>query len=118
MASVPQKGFAISDSFYKKIKILVMIIFPVFSTIYFIVGSIFGWANLPQVLGFIAVITTFLSVVLVISARFYNKSDSRFDGSIDIHTTEADVKVYSLNLNSDPEDLDSKSSILFKVNRN
>lgn len=64
-------------------------------------------------------------IIVIVSEYFIIKtmkkgidSERHYDGSIDIWKTSADVKVYTLNLESDPEDLDDKKYVVFKVNRN
>ena len=118
MTETPQKGFIISNKLYDSMKRLVTVILPAFSTLYFILGSVFGLNDIAITLGIMVGVTTVLGVVLQVSTRAYSRSDARFDGSVDIYTTDTDVKVYSLNLNSDPEDLDENQIISFKVNRN
>jgi len=56
-------------------------------------------------------------LILGYSKRSYNASEVKYDGTIDVEQLE-DKKVFSLNLNSDPEKLDTKDQLIFKVNSN
>ncbi len=114
--AVPTKGFIFSDALYQKAKWGVAIVLPAISTLYFTLGTIWGWPNIEQVVGSIAALTTFFGVLLGVSTRSYNASDARFDGSMDININDEGTKVFSLNLNDAPEALENMSSILFKVN--
>ena len=58
----------------------------------------------------------FLGLLLGVSTKQYNKSDARFDGSIDVVHAE-ETKQVSLNLDGDPHEvLEQKDELLFKVN--
>lgn len=107
----------INTRLYKIMKRLVMLILPACGTLYFVLGTVWDWPNIGLVLGFIVTTSTFFGIILITSTQIYNQSDVRFDGAMDIYTTEADVKVYSLTLNANPEDLDNKEFVSFKVNR-
>lgn len=65
-----------------------------------------------QVLGIIAIVTTFLGVYLAIGAK------SHYDGDV-VVTEKLDGGMrYSLNLNGDPEELANEQEISFRVIRN
>lgn len=113
----PPKGFIISNDLYDKAKWFVMIVLPAFSTLYFTLGTIWGWPNVVQVVGSIAAFSTFIGIVVGISTKSYNVSDRRFDGYIDISENEDGATVFMLNLNADPELLEHYDSVSFKVNR-
>jgi hypothetical protein len=111
----PARGFMLNDALYGKMKFVVQIFLPAFSTLYFTLGTIWGLPAVEQVIGTLAALATFLGVLLGLSSRTYNESDAKFDGVIDIETNEDGGKVYSLVLNTDPTNLDQKESALFKI---
>ena len=45
------------------------------------------------------------------------KSEAQYDGDIDVIAQADGKKTFSLNLNSDPVDLDSKDEVVFKINK-
>ena len=114
---VPNKGFILSGSLYSKAKWAVAIVLPAISTLYFTLGSVWEWPNVEKVIGSIAAVTTFLGVVLGISTKSYNGSDAKYDGALEVGVNEDGVKVFSLNLNEDPEVLETMSSVMFKVDK-
>jgi hypothetical protein len=93
-----------------------MIFLPAVSTLYFALGNIWGFPYVTEVIGSIAALSAFLGVILGISTKAYNTSDARFGGSIDVGINETGTKVYSLNLNSDPEELEMLPEVRFKIN--
>lgn len=100
-------------------KFVALVLIPAISTLYFSVGSIWDLPDTAKVIGTLSAIDTFLGVILGLSTKAYNASDSKYDGSINILSTDdnGSPKVYSLELNGDPEDiLDAKKAIVFKVN--
>lgn len=113
--SVTKHEYFISDKYYNVLKRLVQIILPAFGVFYMTIGNVWGLPGTSQVSDTIIALCTFIGVVISISARNYNKSDSQYDGALDITENEDGSKVYSLNLNDDTEVLDSKKNVNFKV---
>ena len=113
--STEVKGFQLSDASYNKLKPIVQIVLPAVATLYFTLSSIWGFPSTEQVVGTIAAITTFLGVVLGISARSYRAASDRFDGDITVAVGENGVKTYSLALYDDPENLDLRDTVTFKI---
>lgn len=110
--------FILSEKVYNVVKHLVQVILPACATAYFALAGIYGWDNAEQVVGTIAVITTFLGVCLGISTKAYNSSDKPFDGDVVITQPVAGGnKVFDLQLNGDPNDLVDKDRVTFKVVR-
>jgi hypothetical protein len=112
---VPNTTFIMSDSVYAKLKFAALVLLPALSTLYFTLGSVWGLPAVTQVIGTIAAIDTFLGVLLGISTKAYNASDARYDGSIAISNTADGGKLYSLELKSEPEALDQKDAVTFRV---
>lgn len=106
--------FVFSDTTYNLLKRLVQVFLPALSALYFGLAQIWGFPNAEQVVGTIAVLTTFLGVSLGISTATYEKSGAAYDGKLLITPTE-DKTIMSLELNEDAGDLQGKDSIRFKV---
>ena len=109
-------GFALSNATYERLKFLALVFLPALSTLYFALGALWGFPNIEQVVGSIAALDTFLGVILRISTNTYNASPDKYVGAMNIMTNDDGVKLYSLELNSDPNELDAKKSITFKIN--
>lgn len=112
---ITDSGFVISDGLYKKLKFLVQVVLPAFSTLYFTLGNVYHWDNVEQVIGTLAAVATFVGVVLGITSKNYNNSDLPFAGTIHITESPEGVKTYSLIMNGDPEDIDTLTDVKFKV---
>lgn len=110
------RDYFLSSKAYDIIKWLAQIVFPALGTLYFGLAQYWGLPNADKVVGTIMVIDTFLGVLLGFAAKSYNNSDTRYDGSIDVEDKADGGKHFSLVLNGDPNDLDSQSQVLFKVN--
>lgn len=111
----PSAGF-MSNKMYDILKFCALIAFPAFGSLYFGLASIWGLPKADEVVGTIVVVDTCLGVLLGISKKQYVNSDAAYDGDINVETTAEGGKLFSLNLNTDPEELDSKKIVKFKVN--
>jgi hypothetical protein len=102
---------------YTFLKYLVQIGLPAFATLYFTLAGIWGLPNPDEVVGTVVAITTFLGVLLGLSARTYNKAEPQYDGALNIFDDEDERKIFSLDLESQPEELEGKDVVTFKVNK-
>ena len=102
---------------YDVLKWIVQIVLPAIATLYFALAQIWGLPKAEEVIGSIASVTIFLGAILGISTAAYNRSDSKYDGQIVVSQTD-DKKTYRLDLAEDPETLDTKQSVLFKIKSN
>ncbi len=89
---------------------------PALGALYFTLAQIWGLPKSEEVVGTAAAINLFLGVMVTISHQRYINSDARFDGSIDVAELD-EKKVFSLNLDSDPNDLEGKDQVIFKVKK-
>lgn len=105
-----------SNQLYDKVKYFAQIVLPAVATLYFALSEIWGFPYGAEVIGTIAAFDTFLGVLLGVSASQYNKSESRFDGTIDVLEGE-ERKLFTLSLDGDPYDLEKKSEVIFRVNK-
>jgi hypothetical protein len=105
----------ISNSFYDFLKALVMVVLPGAAALYLGVSTAFdlSWSIFAVVLGLL--ITVALGIFLLISSRFYVKSDLKYDGTMMVSQNETGEMLYSLELDDSPEILRLKSHICFKV---
>lgn len=104
-----------SNRLYNVLKYTAQIVLPAMATLYFALFEIWGFPNGAEVVGTIVAFDAFLGVLLGMNTAAYNKSDVKFDGTIDVFEDD-DTKQFSLNLDSDPYELEKKNEVLFKVN--
>jgi hypothetical protein len=114
-ATPPVSNQMLSDKVYNFIKMLVQLALPAFSTLYLSLAGVWSLPYAQQIVGTSAALATFFGVVLRLSNRSYVANDANYDGKVVITTNEDGVKLYSLELHSDPDAIDVKDSINFKV---
>lgn len=114
MTTVAGKAPLMGNKMYDIVKYVTEIGLPAAGTLYFTLASIWGMPFSEQIVGTIAAVTVFLGVLLGLSRKSYNKSDAKYDGTVEIEET-SDGKLFSLQIDEDPEYLDRKNEILFRV---
>lgn len=107
--------FVFSDKTYNALKRVVQVILPAISALYFGLASIWDLYEPDKVVGTLAIITTFLGVCLGISNRTYEAMGGGNVGTVVVSEEEDGVKLFSLELDSAPEDIEGKDSVTFKV---
>lgn len=105
----------LSDKAYNILKWLVQLVLPAVATLYFTLAAIWGLPGGESVVGTIAAITTFLGVTLGISTKKYYESDAPFDGSIIVQEVEPGQKMFTLELDGDPNEIEHRKHVSFKV---
>lgn len=106
----------LKSSTYDRLKYLTEIILPGAGALYFALAQIWGLPNAEEVVGTIAAVTVFLGLLVGYSRKSYNNSDSKFDGAMVVQDTE-DGKMFSLELDSDPADMQEMKEVKFKVHK-
>lgn len=109
------KQATLTNSTYNILKNLVTIVLPAFSSLYFGLSSIWAWPDSDKVTGSIALLITFLGVVLKVSSNRYNNLPETYDGDMEVEVDEGGIKTYNLVLYGDPEELQYKDKITFRV---
>lgn len=110
-----ENNFQLSSEVYDAAKKLVQVVLPAVSSLYFGLASVWGFPATAQVIGTLAVITTFLGVTIGVSTKNYNASGAAFDGQIVVAENESGGRTFSLELDGDPDDIPNKKQITFKV---
>lgn len=105
----------LNDLTYKRSRNLSQIYIPGLSSLYFIVGNIAGFPFVEVIIGFLAIIATVIGVCLYLSSSAYDRSEAGYDGKVIIETNQNGGKLFSLELEGDPGELEQKSSVAFKV---
>lgn len=108
-----------SNELYDTLKKSVQIVIPGMGVIYLILNMF--W-HLPGATEEVLKITTSMTLILGIivdeSSRRYNKSDKPFSGDLVVSEGQNGSTLYSMELNEDPEIIESRDSVTFKVIRN
>lgn len=104
-----------SNKLYDFLKRLVQIVLPAAASLYFGLASIWEFPNPDKVVGTIAVITTFLGVILGISNNLYYSSGAMYDGELVVSRKQDGGEVFTLELDGDPHDIPKFNNLLFKV---
>lgn len=104
-----------SNTQYDVIKRFVQVIIPAISSAYFGLAAIWGLPASEEVVGTLAILATFLGVCLGISHTRYENSDEAYDGKIVIFNRPDGGKTFSLELNDNPNKLENKDSVRFRV---
>lgn len=107
-------GFIIPGKTYDLIKAFVQLWLPAIGTLYFTLAQIWGLPGAEQVLGTIVAISTFFGVTLKISSKNYENSGAGQDGTVVVTTAADGVNDFRLILDTSPEDLASKDTLVFK----
>ena len=101
---------------YDFLKINALLILPALSALYVSLAQIWDFGPNEKVITTLTVLNVLVGGLVKKAKSNYNKSDARFDGSIDVDETD-DTKMFSLNLDGHPDDLAGKKSVTFKVNK-
>lgn len=115
MLTNSENHLMLTNRAYEVLKKLVQIILPALSALYFGLASIWDFPNAEEVVGTIAVITTFLGAVIGVSTAQYNKSDAAFDGNMVVVPREDEPTMFSLELKTPPDEMLDKNDIRFRV---
>jgi len=115
MTNAGKSNTLLSNLTYDRLKFLVQIVIPAVSALYVGLAQIWGFPNVEQVAGTLAVIAVFLGTVLRISVKSYSNSQDRFDGTLVIDTSNDDTDVYSLEVDTPLSILNSKNELTVKV---
>lgn len=103
---------ALSNKAYDRLKWIAQYLIPGLATLWLALGKIWSFPYTVEIGATLSAIDIFLGAILGISSGNYAG-----DGKIVINTTDPDKDVYSLELNSDPLDLDKKDTVTFKVEK-
>lgn len=106
-----------SDSLYSKLRLSQLVV-PLLGSLYFAIGTIWGLANVEQVLATSTVVASFLGGLVKLAEGAYDRSDEKYDGDMVVRDDGEGGIVYSLELNRDAGEFKNDNSIRFKVTKN
>lgn len=110
-----QKSPLFSNAVYDKLKFVALVLLPALAVLYAALAGLLGLPAALQVSGAIMAIDTFLGAILGFSSKQYNAIEPEYDGVMNVVTTP-EKKIFQLNLTGEPEPLELKKQIIFKVN--
>ena len=114
-SSIFSNGPVLSPGMYEKLKWFTLIFLPAISGLYFTLGAIWHLPYIEQIVGTIAVLGTFLGLLLGLSSRNFKTQGA--DGSINASIQGDQVILSRIALpNIAPEELAAKKSITIQVN--
>lgn len=115
MNSEPTQDHLLSNKTYDLLKTFALVVLPALGVLYAGVAAIWGLPSAEQVLATLVVVDTFLGVLIKIGDRSYNNSDAKYVGTINV-IDAPDRKVFSLDLDGDPEAIENQKDVSFRVN--
>lgn len=110
-----RSGPALSDGQFNLLRRCVELLLPAIGAFYFAMAELWGWPNPGEVVASIAALTTLLGVVLVVLRNSYEKSDAKFDGQLNVDTSDPERDIFQVDLGDDLPNLASKDAITLKV---
>lgn len=113
--AIRKSGPFLSDPAYTALRRLVEYVLPAAGALYFTLAEIWGLPRAAEVVGTFAAINTFLGVVVHISRKNYNESDAKFDGQLNVDTSDPERDIFQVDLGDDLPNLASKDAITLKV---
>lgn len=105
----------LSDIGYDDIKRLVILTFPSIASLMFLASYIWELPAARFVIGLCSLLSLLCGILLTVSTRRYLASEDLFDGKMVVSFPEDGPKRFSLELDGDPDDLDKKEFVTFKV---
>jgi len=103
---------SLSNKTYAVLSVTADVILPTVGVICFFLSLIFSISGIRYILGIILIFILVLGVILLVSSKNYKKSHS---GEIVITEREDGTKIFSLELETDPNELVGMDVISFKV---
>lgn len=101
-------GIRVSDKTYNILFPTSQILLPAAGSIYFLLGLIIGVPGETTVLGVILILNAAMGIIS-------RKRNGHHDGKIIVTKTSDGKKIFTLELDGDPDEIEGKDSISFKV---
>ena len=106
----------LNDQVYNFLKWFTLIALPAFGTFYFTLAPLWNLPAANQVAGTTLALTTLLGALLGLATQNYNKSDSKFDGTLVISNAANPEVPTNYNFNvGDIDALETKNAVTLKV---
>lgn len=112
----PIRDYLLPNRVYDFLQYIVQIVLPAAAALYLTLAQTWGLPKPEEIAATVAAINVFFGLLLRFSNRSYNRSEAKYDGSIDVEQREDDSKLFSLSLNSDPDEIEKMKEVTFKIN--
>lgn len=106
----------LSNRVYDIFKICAQIALPGLATFYLTIGDLWDLPKRVEVAGTFTAAAVFLGLFLQVSSVIYKRSDSQYDGVIEVSESEQKI-VHQIKMNNDPYDLIGMDSVKFKIEK-
>lgn len=106
----------LNEGTYGFVRRVAVYLLPALGTLYSALAEIWGLGYSEEVLGTTSALGAFLGAVIFLSRRAYNESDDRYDGHLNVDTSDHQKDIYSLEVNVPIEEVRDKKELTFKVN--
>lgn len=116
--SAPSKQL-FTNALYDKLKYISLVLLPAVGALYFGLGQIWGFPEIEKVVGSIAIIDTFIGVLLDKSTKKYYQTGANFDGEVIVQPEDGGHKV-TLSADRPLEDIvddPGKHAVDFRIQR-
>lgn len=108
---------AMSQSVYDRVRWMVEILLPATASLYYGLSMIWGLPGGDNVVGTIALITTFLGLAVGVNRRKFNAVNPAGVGAMVVKVDREGIPTVALELDKTPEELSQLQSIRFDVRR-
>lgn len=108
-------NFKLKSKTYDFFKKLVEIVLPASASLYFGLSVIWGFPGGEKVVGSLALVTTFLGVVIGISKSNYEASGDKFDGSLLINQDPENGLSFNMDVRDAGDDILEKDEIVLRA---
>ena len=105
---------ALRNRITRKLEFFASFVSPATASIYFIISAIFGFQVTVLLLGLLAPVSAIIGGFLIFQK---NRHPGYYDGSIVITENENGGKMFSIEVNGEPLDMEFKDEVLFKIRR-
>jgi hypothetical protein len=111
-----ERDYLLDSKTYNLIKNVVTIVLPTFATLYAALSVVMNFVNPEVVVVASAVFAMFGGILLKISEKSWNKSNSKYDGELITTGNDADTGLpdLKLNLRASPEGFVDRKTIRLK----
>lgn len=112
--SSPQPPKGLGDKTYNLLKLIALVLLPGLQALYFGVAELWNLPHTDAVVATIALVNTFLGVLVKFSQMLHDASKSNdYDGTFTLEPTEDGANLRLLSV--DPVALQTKGTVVFKM---
>jgi hypothetical protein len=105
----------LSDTTYNRLKELNTKVIPAAGALYYGLAVLWDFPKAEEVVGTLAVVATFIAIVLVWANKRYDASGAGIDGTVDVQDIDG-RKTVVMDITTEPEDMINQKQVNLKVN--